>query len=89
MTKKLNPLSFSAELVQKVLLNILFQVKAHYKCMYIIREREREIERESWQVLCHSGKKELLRADDDDNNDSDDDEYDDYDDDDDDDDDRI
>ena len=39
MTKKLNPLSFSAELVQKVLLNILFQVKAHYKCMYMMRER--------------------------------------------------
>ena len=42
MTKKLNPLSFSAELLQKVLLNILYQVKAHYKCMYIIRERDRE-----------------------------------------------
>ena len=41
MTKKLNPLSFSAELLQKVLLNILYQVKAHYKCMYIIRERDR------------------------------------------------
>ena len=44
MTKKLNSLSFSAKLPQKVVLKILYQVKAHYKCMYMIREREREIE---------------------------------------------
>ena len=32
-------LSFSAKLPQKVVLKILYQVKAHYKCMYMMRER--------------------------------------------------
>ena len=32
----MNPPFFSAELLQKILLDILYQVKAHYKCMYII-----------------------------------------------------
>ena len=46
----MNPPFFSAELLQKILLDILYQVKAHYKCMYIIAELG-EIQRQAVDEL--------------------------------------